>query len=243
VPNPAVSIVTAVVSIFIFIAGFIAWVRVVTRTGWFSLPAVLFLWGALIMVFLAFWSPGQPGFRLHVLFPRTMGAIVSSSPSRWVDRTLALVAAILFGINFCFGIYPASFIQNNAGYQILNYISAHVSPGDVVVTGAEPTAPDIEVLRPYFFPEIKGGSIAGRLFAFHEKSLDPLQTRLIELLSQGHQVYLSDDLFVEAEQRKLAEKTGLASESVAAFVDHFETVGVLPLPNGRSLRRVEVKNR
>ncbi len=240
---PRFSVAAGVMSFLILCGYMAAWLRVMKERRKLSLPFALFSWGALMMAFLAFWSPGQEGFRLHILIPWSVALAICVGPARWIDWTLVVTAAILFTTNFCCGIYPASFIQNNTGYQVLDYIESRVLPGDVVLTGAEPTVPEIEVLRPYFFPDIKGGSILGRLFAFHEKSLAPLQNRLSELAAQGHSVYLAEDLFEEKNQRYLEEKAGLPSGSVASFVANFKITATMPLPNGRALRRVEFISR
>jgi hypothetical protein len=208
-----------------------------------SLSFAVFGWGAIITVFLAFWSPGQEGFRLHVIVPWLIASILSASAARWIDWALFVSAASLFALNFSFGIYPAAFIRNNAGYQTLNFIESRVARGDVVLTGTEPAVPGIEVLRPYFFPDINGGSIAGRLFAFRENSLTPLRERLAALQSEGHSIYLSDDLFEPNAQRRLDEATAMAPGSAARLVSGFKVVGILPLPNGRALKKVELKIR
>jgi hypothetical protein len=208
-----------------------------------SLFVALFAWGALVMGFLAFWSPGQEGFRLHALIPWAVVVAVGLGPARWIDWSLVCVAVALFTVNFFLHFYPSSFISHNRGYQTLNFISERIAPGDVVLTGPAAMVPNIEVLRPYFFPQIKGGSVLGRLFAFHEDSLAPLTARLRKLRAQGHSVYLSEDLFDPDTQRRMERQAGLEMGSVRAFVDLFATTSTLPLPDGGRLIGVEFKNR
>lgn len=237
------SVIAAAASLIILGAMLAGWLGLRHSPAKRSLVIALIGWGALIMFFLAFWSPGQEGFRLHALSPWFAATALCLGASRWINWTLLILGSLLFFMNFMSAIYPASFIQNNQGFQVLSFLEGRLVKGDVLISGPNNVLPDIEVLRPYFFPELSGGSIAGRLFAFRETSLDPLAARLSTLLGRGHAVYLTEDLFNGETQRKLDRICGLNEGSVEAFVSGFDVKGDLTLPNGRKLYSVVLTSR
>lgn len=217
------------------------------RLGWTAdnpqeeLIQALVGWGILIGAFLLFWSPGQEGFRLHMLVPWWSAAVLGGLSRPAIRWAFGILAAVLFGLNFSYAMYPAAFIENNVGYQVLSAIEPHTKPGDVVISAGTETIPNIEVLLPYFFPHIRGGGVSGRLMAFGETSLEPLRTRLMQQLQEGARVYFADDMFEEYVQQQVEHRAGLQGGAMKRFVEGFVPSEVIALPNHHLLVRVEKK--
>ena len=204
------------------------------------LALTLGAWGVFISIFLTLWSPGQEGFRLHILVPWIVMAALLTAHLKPVEWVVGSSAALVFWLNFSYTIVPASFIQNNSGYQILSEIQTHLQPGDVLVCG-QSGIPGIEVLRPYFFPEIKGGSITGRLFAYKEKTLDPLIGNLVRKQTEGHHIYFTPDIFDPAVQQAIEGQFLLRKGEMAEFANRFEIKNSFPVSSQLQITQVEFK--
>lgn len=228
-----------VVGIFILFGFLVAFFQVSHRPSYDrELIFLLIGWGGLVGFFLAFWSPGQEGFRLHVILPWTVAAALCLPKSNILKWFGGVGGAILFCVNFTYAMYPNSFIENNVEYRTLLEIQMRLKPGDLILAGQSGAVPGLEVLRPYFFPEILGGTITGRLRAFRETNLETLYQRLILKSAQSAKVYFSDDLFDHKSQTEIEQSWGLKPGEVAAFAGKFERREFFSLSNGTQIYHV-----
>lgn len=203
----------------------------------------LTLWGFLVMIFLAFWSPGQEGFRLHVLVPWGVATALVFKKTPLFHKGAGLMAIVLFSLNLSGPIYHASFIKNNEGFQLLKELKDTLEPGDIFLSGQSGIIPQFEVLGPYFFPELKGGTIEGRLFALRENSLQPLKKRLEIIQRNGHSIFLAEDMYDLRVQEQIEKNRSLRWREIDTFLDDFEIQSKHKLSNGRKFLKVYLKHR
>jgi len=201
-----------------------------------------FWWGGLVQIFLAFWSPGQEGFRLHVMVPWLMATAVVFISAIPFMRCCIVGGTLLMVCNLTGPIYYSAFIQNNKGYQSLKELRAHMGTGDVFLCAQSGVIENIEVLLPYFFPEVRGGTLAGRLYAFREKSLDPLRQRLTIQGEQGARVFFSDDIFDVNVQSKLETIHRLRPNEIEEFLSGFDIIDEFSLSTGQRIFRAKMKS-
>lgn len=206
------------------------------------LPAILLGWGGIVTLFLAFWSPGQEGFRLHVIIPWAVALALIFKDSKYYFKCLALFTALIFTSNISGPIYHAASIQNNTGYQMLLTLQTLIKPGDTFISARGGFIPDIEVLRPYFFPRIKGGTIQGRLMAFRETSLSPLKQRLQELQAEGHSIYMASDVFNKDIQTQIEKEQGLKEGEFIKFLENMFPQETHELNNEKQFFRVDLRS-
>jgi hypothetical protein len=202
----------------------------------------LALWGAVITVFLAFWSPGQEGFRLHVLVPWTAALFLGLSDIKGVFQGAALSAALLFSLNLSGPIYHNASIKNNAGYQLLSELQSHLKPGDLVVAGSAGSIPDYEVLRPYFFPKIAGGTLFGWLLVNDQTNFDALKSDFDRKLKDGRTLYWLGDMFDPALQTTLEKSRPIEPGAVDKLIHSFGTKTAFELSNGVTVYEVVKSN-
>jgi len=187
------------------------------------LVQTLMMWGWLALFFLSFWSPGQEGFRIHVLIPWIMAAAIYFANSRPFHRIVALAATLVFTLNLTGPMYFNADIKNNRGFQTLREIDSGLNPHDVLLSMKGETIPGIEVLKPYFFPKWEGGSLEGRLMAFKEVSLDPLKARLDLRAQEGRRIFLAEDFFNGEKQMELENKMGWPRGTIEEFLGQFSS--------------------
>jgi hypothetical protein len=200
-----------------------------------SFVQILFVWGGLAMVFLIFWSPGQEGFRLHAIIPWLVACVLIIPHSRIFKWGLGLSSFFLFVLNFSGPLSYAATIKNNTGYQLLSGLNQHLKPGDLFLCGKGSFLPNVEVLLPYFFPQMKGGSLEGRLFAFNENSLEPLEQSLAKQRNEGHNIYVGSDLLDPLIQQSIEERFGLEHGVLKNFVDRLKLKEAFLLSTGREI--------
>jgi hypothetical protein len=152
-------------------------------------------WGFFITAFLIMWSPGHAGFRLHVLVPWLACAALSFRNQKVFFQSVALGAALVFSLNVSGPIHYDAFIKNNHGYQTLKEIEPHLAPGDILLAGSSNTIANYDSLRPYFFPNISGGTLNGWLMVTSQTNFDGLRAHLNEKLKQGNRVFWTADIF------------------------------------------------
>lgn len=197
----------------------------------------LMIWGLLVTGFLAFWSPGQEGFRLHVLIPWCAALFISFKDSLPFFRTLALASAIFFSLNLSGPIYHAAFIHNNVGYQLLSELDEKLQPSDVLVSGTPALIPNYEVLRPYFFPTIAGGTLSGWLLLTRENTFEKLGADMNRQLKEGRKIYWTDDIappLQQAFEKTFALKPGAVDQLLASF----EKKPAFQLSNGMQIYEI-----
>jgi len=217
------------------VAGFI---KAVKNPKSNSLAILLFLWGFFMMPFLAVWSPGHTGYRMHAFIPIIIGISLVFFRAHRFNHLVGLMGTILLSLNLSGPIITESHIKNNKSYQIMKELDGLVDPGDVVLAARSSTIPGIETLRPYFFPHLKGGTLEGRLLAFKETDLRPLKSRFVELNSKGRDIYWTGDLFDPEVQAIIEQKRALEPGSIGVFVSQFEFEPTFRLQNGVELHRV-----
>lgn len=198
----------------------------------------LFIWGALATAFIAFWSPRQPGFRIHAIVPWLAAVVIVFSRSRPFFRGALLFALVLFTVNLNFALYPAALLRNNIGYQALREADARLEPGDVLLGAAQGFIPQIGVLMPYFFGHLRGGSAEGWLFARQERSLEPIRRQLVEIDRSGHAVYLAGDWFDPAVRARIESAYRLSEGETRRFIESFSLEPAFALSNGLEVWRV-----
>ncbi|MCB4756653.1 MAG: hypothetical protein LHV69_06425 [Elusimicrobia bacterium] len=205
------------------------------------LVGILWGWGGLNLLFMSFWSPGQEGFRLHVIFPWMVATAFSLARLKGFPWAVGTLGSVVFLFNFTGPIYHASFIQNNTGYQLLRQIETQLKPGDYFICGTGEVVPNIEVLRPYFFAQINGGPLAGRLYAARERSLAPLSRRLQEKERAGHRLFLADDLLDPKTQQSIEGRFQLERGAILQFLRLYELKPVFNLTNHHVVLRARRK--
>lgn len=198
-------------------------------------------WGTLVISFLAFWSPGQEGFRLHALIPWTIAVVLVYADALIIKWFFIGFAGLLFGFNFTGPIYRNTSLANNLGYQILKNVNGRLNPGDIFLCGRADVVPGIEVLLPYFFPHVEGGTLRGRLFAYREPDLHPLAFRFHYKLMQGNKIYVADDLMAPEVQQDLEKRFRLPENAILSLLNSFEIEPAFALSNGH--RVYELKHR
>jgi hypothetical protein len=201
------------------------------------LLSALLVWGFLVTLFLAFWSPGQEGFRLHVFVPwgAFLIAELTTKKARWATF---IFGALLFYFNFTGPIVAQGDIKRNEGYQLLSELKSHIQPGDVFLAAGPADIPNIEVLRPYFFSDVNGGTLIGRLYAFKEDSLEPLKQRLVVQEAAGRKIYFADSLWSGDVQRSIEVDRGLRPGTLEQFMKTFSKSDSFRLSNGLTVYRV-----
>jgi hypothetical protein len=117
--------------------------------------------------------------------------------------------------------YPNAFIQNNVGYQQLAAIQSLVRPGDYLISSGQ-SIPNYVGLRPYFFPDLGGGTIEGRLLEFRETSLEPLGLSLESRLAEGRRVFFTTDVQDPAIHQRIEAAYGLKNGEMARFINRFD---------------------
>jgi hypothetical protein len=192
---------------------------------------LFFQWGLLVTFFLAFWSAGSSHFRLHVVVPWIVAWTIAFARSEKFFRAQFLLTGLLFILNFSTVLYPEAFLANNVGYKLLGEIRSHLRPGDLYICSRQ-GVPNIHGLRPYFFPELNGGTMEGRLFEFHERSLDKLLSSLRQKLAQGRLVYFGGDLLDPEVQVAIEQEFHLLPGEAAQFFQKFKLSEAFRLPNG-----------
>lgn len=231
---PSIQLISA--SVGILVAGFLGVVFFKKRSARKDpLAMCLFLWGLLAAIFLSLWSPGQEGFRIHIVLPWSFLLVYLMGKNIWFARIAAVMATVFLTANLHGSIGYASTISNNRGYQELGLISKNLKPGDLFLCAHNGYVRDFEVLRPYFFPSISGGTVDGRLFAFRENSLGPLEQRLRQLHAGGAALYFGDDLLLPESQNELEKRHRLAAGDVKSFLSHFNLRPAFPLDSTRTI--------
>ncbi|MCG3203853.1 MAG: hypothetical protein KCHDKBKB_00530 [Elusimicrobia bacterium] len=226
------------ICLILFLTLFAGFKKIPTKHS--KLAFLFILWGMVMFPFLAFWSPGQEGFRLHVLIPWTVALGILIGTRRLFSWLLLLMAVVLFYLNFSHWFFKASFIENNQGYQTLRAIRSLVKPGDVIVAAEPGSIPGIEVLLPYLFPELSGGTLSGRLMAFRETSLDPFTNHLIGKIQRGHTVYFSEDMFDDKIQQGIENRMALPEHSFRNLWLIFKPEEAIESVNGVTLVRMKL---
>ncbi len=201
----------------------------------------LYLWGILNSIVACCWAPGYVGFRIHFVFAFFLGAAVALAASPVFFRTLLLAGALMFTFNFSGPIYFDSSISNNEGYRLLLELNERMKPNDFFVC-ADGDVPEIQGLRQYFFPQLKGGSIESRLFEFRETSLTQMRESLERHLSGGSRVYFSGNLQNPDVQSRIEEKFGLAHGDIAGMLARFNLDYAFNLSNGIPIFEAKLKN-
>lgn len=121
---------------------------------------------------------------------------------------------------------------------MLAEVRSHLNPDDLLLTATNQTIPNFEVLRPYFFPSLKGGTIKGRLFAFRETTLDPLSERLRSLQKEGHEIYVSEDVLDPEVGLEIEQSRQLPKGEFERFVRRLEIADFFTLRGGEKIYRL-----
>jgi len=217
------------------VAGF---VKAIKNPKLNSLAILFFLWGFFMMPFLAVWSPGHTGYRMHAFIPIIVGVSLVFLRTHRTKLLAGFLGTILLSFNLSGRIITESHIKNNMSYQIVKELDGLVNPGDVVLAARTSTIPGIETLRPYFFPHLKGGTLEGRLLAFKETNLEPLKSRFVELNSKGRAIYWTEDLFDPEVQAIIEKNRFLEPGVIGLFVSQFKFEPAFRLQNGVKMHRV-----
>lgn len=199
-------------------------------------------WGLLVTLFLALWSPGQEGFRLHVIVPWTAALVIAFKDVKPVFQAGALLAALLFSLNLSGPIYAGANIKNNIGYQTLAEIDAQIKPGDTLLAGTGQSIPGYDVLRPYFFPNMGGGTLSGWLLLSGQNNFDALAADFGQKLKNGRTVYWTAELLEPALQERLERNFKLEPNAVSKLTSAFETKQAFMLSNGTGIYEIVKTN-
>jgi hypothetical protein len=202
------------------------------------LSSILFVWGVSVGVFLTFWSPGQEGFRIHMVVPIMLGLVLSNrefKPAKWA---VGFFAVVIFTLNLNGSIGMAASIKNNLGYQMTGHLAAQLKPGDLFMSAQSGFIPNFEVLRPYFFPHVRGGTFEGRMLESPEKSLSSLAVRFQTLKSEGSRIYFGADMLDRSVQEKIAKQANLSFDAVDKFIKNYSYQPAFTLEGNRVVYEV-----
>lgn len=202
-----------------------------------ELALMFLIWGSMVLVFLSFWGSGFILFRIHILLPLCLGAALVNSNNNLFLKSLLTGAAILFLFNFSGPIYKDSFIQNNRGYKLMGEVRSHLNPGDTFLCGLGTTVNNVDVLGPYFYPDIRSGTLPGRLFARKEVKLTVFSEELDKRLKNNSQIYFAEDLYAPSIQSRIEADRFLEPGSISEFLEHFSAHDSFVLSSGLKIKK------
>ncbi len=155
----------------------------------------------------------------------------------------AAAAALLFLLNLTGPVAFAADPAHNTGYIALREIRRQLQPGDVFAAARRDSIPDIGALMPYFFPELRGGSLEGRLFAFQERTLEDFQHSLELHLSKRHGVYLLDDFFNPGTQAEIEKNYALKPGELGQVLSNFSAKEAFHLSDERPVFQLALRKK
>lgn len=201
----------------------------------------LWVWVLTMNLFLLFYIPGAPRFRLMFLPVLIYLAleVFARFPSRGWGLGLAgiLVAAVAF-INFRDVIRPDSQPENNPHLLRTWWVAHTLKPGDTFLFKGRGSETIVNVYVAYFAPHIHGRSFRGYFFENPQGDLQEL-TAMVQNAQKAHQpIYIESTLFNPETQAEIDTMGKVPPGTVHAWMGRFRVLRELKCPDGYTIAEV-----
>ncbi len=202
----------------------------------------MMFWTLPYLLFFSVWDPGNPEFKIHVVVPLLLVAIVAMSGLKPLPaHTLAAILAIgLLGVNLSYGIKPQSETANNSDYQTAVAIRrATPDNAQVLITGR---------IEGYGFGKIYIPYFAGREVLVLDwllgkgHALPEVMAELSRRAGSGRPLYTLEEIALPGKTLSaLLDFHKVSGKDRALFASAIRFIPVMALPGGHRLFRLEFK--